>query len=100
MQKAEFLARFRASGLSQHEFARGQNMCAANLSRWLRQQEAGHRAASLADGPLVEVPMAALGDGTRQSHPVKFYLPGGVQLEVAAGTDTAWLGQLLHTLAP
>lgn len=100
MQKTEFLAQFRASGLRQCEFAREKNVPAVNLSRWLRQQGAGHTAANLEDGPLVEIPMVALGDGTPRSHPVTLHLPSGVKLEVVAGTDTVWLGRLLNTLTP
>jgi len=44
--------------------------------------------------------MAALGESTLRSAAVTLSLPSGVKLEIAAGTNTAWLGQLLNTLLP
>ncbi len=97
-RKAECLAQFRESGLSQREFAKKRKMPVGNLSRWLRKERAGNAAASREDGPLVEIPLATLGDGSAGAQPVMIHLPGGVRLEVAPGTDTAWLGRLLGGL--
>ena len=99
-QKAECVAQFRASGRSQRDFEREKNMPPGNLSRWLRRHGAGNHAQNLEDGPQVEIPMAALGESTLRSAAVTLSLPSGVKLEIAAGTNTAWLGQLLNTLLP
>jgi|ERR1019366_1630967 hypothetical protein len=99
-QKAECVAQFRSSGLNQRDFERERNMPPGNLSRWLRRHGAGNAATNREDGPLVEIPLAALGEATLGNCPVRLYLPSGVKLEIAAGTNTAWLGQLLNTLLP
>ena len=73
------------------------NIAAVNLSRWLRQERAGD---TRENGPLVEVSVAALGNRSPSELSVQIHLSGGVRLEVAPGTDCAWLGRLLNTLTP
>ncbi len=84
--------------MSQADFAREMKMSTATLSLWLRQQRDGVTGTPAdEDGPLIEVPMNA---ASTLGGAVMIHLPGGVRLEVVAGTDVAWLGKLLGNLRP
>jgi hypothetical protein len=96
--KAECVALFHESGLSQRDFARQQKMPAANLSRWVRRERKGKTGRTNAEeGPLVEL---SLPDSANRPGAVAIHVPGGLRLEVLPGTDLAWLGRLLESLRP
>lgn len=91
---------YNRSGQSVRDFCRDHPLCQSSLSRWLRQM----RTASTGqrpEGALVEVRMAprraAVTDSTAS---VKVRLPGGVTMEVASGTDAAWVAGVLRALQP
>lgn len=96
------LSLYRESGMSQADFAREMKMSPATLSLWLRQQRDGVTGTPAdEDGPLIEVPMPPPRDAASTiGGTVMIHLPGGVRLEVVAGTDVAWLGKLLGNLQP
>lgn len=95
-EKAECLALFRESGMSQADFANEMKMPAATLSLWLRQE----REDGDDDGALIEVALPALNPTNVGGTAVKIHLPGGIKLEIPAGIDATWLGQLLENLRP
>ncbi|MGB8294362.1 MAG: transposase [Polyangia bacterium] len=93
-KKAEYVALFSESGLSQVEFSRKMGLCGSSLSLWCRQaQEAHeHRAPRVPSGTgFAEVRVSEPMPGPT----VTIYLPGGAKLEAAVGTDPAWMGHLI-----
>jgi transposase-like protein len=96
-ERAEWLVLFEKSGRTAAEFCRDNDLSPATLSFWLRQQQAPDTGEEAA---LVEVPMPALSALTCSSVAVKMQLPSGIHLEILAGTDLAWLAQLLRALQP
>jgi len=93
-ERTEWLALFEKSGQTAAEFCRDNDLSPATLSFW-RQQVGGSEPNE--DPALVEVPMPSLnlagGGGA-----VILQLPGGARLEIVAGTDPAWLSQLVRAL--
>ena len=96
---ARLLALFERSGLSQMRFCRENKVALSTLQYWRRQSGRGRR-----EGALVEVP--ASGASTESPGPVAPSLPGSVdirlpnrvELSVVAGTDSAWVSELLRGL--
>ena len=96
---AKLLARFERSGLSQKRFCRESKVAVSTLQYWLRESGRGRRG-----GALVEVP-ANVADTEPVEHgapsspgPVHIRLPNRLELSVLAGTDSAWVSQLLREL--
>ncbi len=98
-ERAEWLALFEKSGRRAAQFCRDNGLSPATLSLWLRQQQTPVPSAeeSLVELPRGLVNAAAAGAMTTTAG-VTMQLAGGVRLEIAAGTDAAWLGQLLPML--
>jgi transposase-like protein len=96
---AGLLALFERSGLSQKRFCRENEVALSTLQYWRRESGRGRR-----EGALVEVPanMAgteSVGKGASSSPgPVHIRLPNRLKLSVLAGTDSAWVSQLLREL--
>ncbi len=89
-QRAEYVARFERSGLTQAEFCRRVKLQQSTFSVW-------RRAAGAATKPgFAEVRLVPPGS----TCPVTLHLPGGTKLEVSAGTEATWqgLGLLLKSL--
>jgi hypothetical protein len=96
-EKAEFVAAYQGSGLSQRDFAHRHGVAPSNIQRWVRQHEAADPRAGPAT--LVEVPnllAAQPGPGVYRLH-----FHQGLQLEVARGFELGEvrvLAQLLQSL--
>jgi len=96
-EKAEVVAAYHRSGLSQRDFAQQHNLAPSNIQRWARQHETVEQ--SQGSAPLVEVPNLL---GTRPNWGAyRLHFPQGLQLEVARGFDLGEvraLAQLLQSL--
>lgn len=96
-EKAEVVAAYQGSGLSQRDFAQRHGIAPSNIQRWVRQHEAAGQSAGPA--ALVEVPNLLAtrpGPGAYRLHFSK-----GLQLEVAPGFELGEvraLAQLLQSL--
>lgn len=96
-QKAELVAAYHRSGLSQRDFAQQHGLAPSNIQRWARQHES--LAPSQGAAALLEVPnllASRPGAGAYRLH-----FPHGLQLELARGFDVAEvraLAQLLQDL--
>ena len=97
-ERAEWLAMFEKSGQSVSEFCRANDLPPATLSLWRSQQSGGATGAG-PDG-IVEIPAAAVEAHVNATAAVTMQLPGGVRLEIAAGTDPLWLARLARALVP
>jgi len=95
-ERAEWLALYERSGQSAAEFCRQNDLSAATLYFWLRQQQG---APSGEDGALVEVPLAVGALERRTGTVVGVELPSGLRLQVPVGVDVAWLSALLQSVA-
>jgi len=101
-ERARLLALFERSGQTHKQFCREQEVALSTMTFWLRQ--ARQRARSRSAGVLVEVPgSVATLDSPRDVTPlsagsVEIRLPNRVELSIAAGTDSAWVSQLLREL--
>jgi hypothetical protein len=98
-KKAELVAAYRGSGLSQRDFAHRHGIAPSNIQRWVRQHEAVDVDSGAGPATLVEVPnllAAQPGPGVYRLH-----FPRGLQLEVARGFEVGEvrvLAQLLQSL--
>lgn len=96
-ERADLVAAYHRSGLSQRDFALQHGLAPSNIQRWVRQQETVRP--SHGSTALVEVPnplASRPGAGTYRLH-----FPQGRQLEVARGFDVGEvraLAQLLQNL--
>jgi hypothetical protein len=97
---AKLLAQFERSSLSQKRFCRENEVALSTLQYWRRESGRGRP-----EGALVEVPAKVAGtellgqQGAPSSPgPVHIRLPNRLELDVLAGTDSAWVGQLLREL--
>jgi len=96
---AKLLALFERSDLSQKRFCRENEVALSTLQYWRRESGGGRR-----EGALVEVPANVADTGSVEhaapSSPgsVHVRLPNRLELDVLAGTDSAWVGQLLREL--
>ena len=96
---AKLLALFERSDLSQKRFCRENDVALSTLQYWRRESGRGRR-----EGALVEVP-ADVADTESAEHAapsspgsVHVRLPNRLELDVLAGTDSEWVGQLLREL--
>ena len=90
-KKAEYVALFSESGLSQVEFSRKMGLCGSSLSLWCRQAQEAHEPGVPRGTGFAEVRVSEPMPGPS----VMIHLPGGAKLEAPVGTDPAWLGQLI-----
>jgi len=97
-ERAEWLALFERSGGTAAEFCRANELSPQTLSVWLRRRSVPSPST---DEALVELPRAIVSAAARTaitSSGVTMQLPGGVRMEIVAGTDPIWLGQVLQML--
>ena len=84
------------------EFCRTNDLPESTVSLWCRQQrEAGRESDAAGEFMEVALPTALVSTATGCEVPspvVVIQLPGERVVEVAAGTDVAWLSALLDTL--
>jgi len=99
-ERAEWVELFENSGQTAAKFCRDNDLSPATLAFWRAQLKDSVGQNSLEDGALVEVPWEALNADSApvSTAAVTIRLNGGTQLEVLAGTDPAWLSQLLLVL--
>lgn len=96
-EKAELVAAYQRSGLSQRDFAHQHGIAPSNIQRWVRQGEAAARSAgpaALVEVPNLLAPRPGLGA-------YRLHFPKGLQLEVARGfelEEVRALAQLLQSL--
>lgn len=101
-ERARLLALFERSGQTHKQFCREHEVALSTMTFWLRQVRQSTRSRSA--GALVEVPgnvttlglprgVALLSAGS-----VDIRLPNRLVLSVPAGTDSAWVSQLLREL--
>ena len=101
-ERTEWLRLLDASGQTLSEFCRTNDLPESTVSLWRRQQREASQATTEA-GEFVEValptaPVSNAADSAAASPAVVIRLPGERVVEVAAGTDVAWLSTLLDTL--
>ena len=101
-ERTEWLRLLDASGQTLSEFCRTNDLPESTVSLWRRQQREASQATTEA-GEFVEValptaPVSNAADSEAASPAVVIRLPGERVVEVAAGTDVAWLSTLLDTL--
>jgi hypothetical protein len=96
-EKAQVVAAFQRSGLSQRDFAILHGIAASNLQRWVNQSQIADE--SEGHAALVEVPnLLARGVGSRA---YRLHFPKGFMLEVAGGFETGEvraLAQMVQSL--
>jgi len=96
--KSEWLELFRKSGQGVRQFCSENDLSPSTLALWLRPPPALQASD---DGELVEVPRQVVAElASANASAVTMQLPGGVRLEIAPGTDPAWLAQLVRAFAP
>lgn len=92
-EKAELIAAYQRSGLSQRDFAQQHGIAPSNIQRWA-QQETG--APSQGTAALVEVPNLLASRAGAGAYRVRF--PQGLHLELARGFDVEEVRALAHLL--
>ena len=95
-ERRRLLTRYERSGLSQKAFCQRHGVALSTLQYWRR------RARDTDQEPtptFVEIPQVTGTAGVRSVEAAVFIeLPGGVRLEVPAGTDAQWLSGLLRAM--
>ena len=96
-EKAEYVALFEQSGMTQAAFCREMSLNEATFSPWRRT---AREEPSVAAPQFAEVQLRAPATGEPTAALVTMHLPGGAKLAVDAATDGVWhgLGLLLKTL--
>jgi transposase-like protein len=101
-ERERLLALFERGGQTQRQFCLEHKVALSTMTFWLRQARRNARGRSA--GVLVEVPTIAValdsprGEARLSVGSVDIRLPNRVELRVSAGTDSAWVGQLLREL--
>jgi len=95
-ERRQLLNRYECSGLSQKAFCQRHGVALSTLQYWRR------RARDTDQEPtptFVEIPQVTGTAGVRSVEAAVFIeLPGGVRLEVPAGTDAQWLSGLVRSM--
>lgn len=101
-ERTEWLRLLDASGQTLSEFCRTNDLPESTVSLWRRQQreasQATTEASEFVEVALPTAPVSNAADSESASPAVVIRLPGERVVEVAAGTDVAWLSTLLDTL--
>jgi transposase-like protein len=101
-ERQRLLALFESSGQSLKRFCRENDVALSTLTFW--RSQARRSASGRLEGVLVEVPAPVVSPsslppaGSFSPGSVEIRLPNRVELSVSAGTDSAWLGELLRGL--
>jgi transposase-like protein len=101
-ERAEWVRLFEESGKTATEFCKELGLAETTFAVW-RKQVRGPAPASPENLTFTEVPQpmveaALAANATAPAGAVTIHLANGTRLEVAAGTDTAWLIQLATAL--
>ena len=101
-ERTEWLRLLDASGQTLSEFCRTNDLPESTVSLWRRQQreasQATTEASEFVEVALPPAPVSNAADSEAASPAVVIRLPGERVVDVAAGTDVAWLSTLLDTL--
>jgi transposase-like protein len=101
-ERERLLTLFARSGQTQKRFCHENHVPLSTLTYWLSQVR--QRAPEALEGELVEVPSRISGSAhaacstSPAGDSVDIRLPNRIELRVLAGTDPAWLGELLQGL--
>jgi transposase-like protein len=100
-ERVDWVRMFEESGKPMSEFCRVNDLPEATLSLWRCQLRGPEKVAE--ESPFVEVPPAKLTAAVRaekagRSVAITVRLAGALTLEIAAGTDAAWLADVLRAL--
>jgi transposase-like protein len=102
-EKAEYVALFAESGLTQAEFCRAMDVPAPCFSQWRRgmtpRREPAAGAPHFAEVCLTEPSRRVGAVPALGALQVVLHLPGGVTCEAPVGADPVWLGQVLKALS-
>jgi len=96
VERRQLLDRYERSGLSQKAFCLRHGVALSTLQYWRRRARDTDREPTpsfVEIPPVTGVARALSGEAT-----VLIELPGGVRLEVAAGTDAQWLCGLVRAM--
>lgn len=101
-EQARWLARHEASGQSVRAFCAEHGLAPTTLTWWRRRRREQARQSGR-DGALIEVtrlaqPVSAVSSKSMTTAAV-IGLPVGPRVEIAAGTDPAWVAALIRALA-
>lgn len=102
-ERVQWITLLEQSGQSLSEFCRANDLPESTVSLW-RKQLRGAPSVPSDTGALLEVPITALAPPRMSDHvparaaTVIIHLPGEIDLEATAGTDVAWLAELIRTL--
>lgn len=101
-EQAQWLARHEASGQSVRAFCTEHGLAPTTLTWWRRRRRERARQSGV-DGALIEVtrltrPVSAV-PSKSMTTAVVIALPAGPCVEIAAGTDPAWVAALIRALA-
>jgi len=98
---AATIARYRASGLGLHRFARQHGISPSRLHYWVYQRKGGDRKASLAKSALSpvfqEIHLTARAESTG-GWAAEVGLPGGRLVRFSASVSAAWIGSIVQAL--
>lgn len=96
---AKLLALFERSDLSQKRFCLENDVALSTLQYWRRESGRGRHEGALVEVPADVADTESLGQGAPSSPgSVHIRLPSRIELSVLAGTDSAWVSQLLREL--
>jgi transposase-like protein len=95
-ERRQVLERYERSGLSQKAFCQHHGVALSTLQYWRRRAPDADQEPTPS---FVEVPqVSGMARGLSGEAAVLIELPGGVRLEVPAGTDAQWLSGLLRAM--
>ena len=96
--REQLLEEFERSGQSVHDFCRDRGVGKSSLATWRRHRR--RAVGSVGASELVRVAISKQSDGgPAVSSRVLIRLKDGQQIEVAPGTDVAWVAELTRRLA-
>jgi transposase-like protein len=96
-ERVDWVRMFEKSGKSVAEFCRENDLPEATLSLWRSKVRGPETPAD--ESVLVEVPLPPV-VVPRKGMALRARLPGGIELQVASGTDAKWLATVVRALAP
>lgn len=101
-ERAEWVRLFEESGKSAADFCRELGLAETTFAVWRKQARGPASVENLTftevPQPMVEAALAANAAATVPPGAVTIHLANGTRLDVAAGTDPAWLAQLATAL--
>ncbi len=98
-QKAEYLALFSESGLPLLKFSQKMGVGVPSLSLWQRQARARRDEGARGESGEPGFAEVRVSGPIAPGRAVTIRMSGGLIVEAAAGTDPAWIGQLIKAIA-